>query len=102
MQGSAIGEFERLLDKAFPKSPSSDDRGTLPVLEGAGQHFAGGGSPLIGEDGQFAFFKKTVSLAAIVHSWVMGADGIDDQLVFVQEIVCDVDRFLKNAAAVLP
>jgi len=99
-EGGAVAELVLFLYEAFAKGPATDDGGSVPILQGAGQDFAGGGRPFVREDGQLACLEETITAAMIFYFWRACPYGIDDELVAVQEVVSDLDGFLEDAAAI--
>ena len=97
----AIGERERALHQAFSESASAHNHAAVPVLDGAGEDFAGRSRILVDNYHQIDVAEFSVAVGALFVSWRASALGVHNQLVLVEEFVGNLGCNFQIAAAII-
>ena len=96
----AVGQVERSLYQTFAEGTTADDDATVVVLDGPRENLAGRGRAFVDEDDEFAGGVKSVFLAPPFLTRRVYAFGEDDEFVFGEELVDELDGGVEVAARV--
>ena len=96
----AIGHGDGLLHQSFAECPAADDDAPVPILYGPRKDFACRSRGFVYQYDQTSLFKVSASGRFRFFARLLVSFGVDNQFVFVQELVRQVDGDVEVAAPV--
>ena len=95
-----IGQVEGSLYQTFPERAPTDDDATVVVLDGTRKDFAGRSRAFVDKDDEFPIGIDSVLVAAPFLAGRVDTLGEDDELVFGEELVDELDSSFELTARV--